>query len=148
MKKIYTTLTQTIKGISAIAVGLLTVMKIGFRKPVTLEYPEKKRLLNDRFRGKLQLKRDENGVLACTGCELCVKACPCKGTLQIEKEKDENGKTRVKSFNIDIGQCIFCGNCVNVCPKKNIFMTQEFELATENKNDLIMKSGRRKECGE
>ena len=119
--------------------GLETVMKFGFKKPVTLEYPEKKKQLNEKFRGKLQLKRNENNELACLGCGMCVQVCPTKGALNIIKEKDENGKLRVKEFDIDMSQCIFCGNCTEVCPGKNIFMTQEFELATENKSDLYSK---------
>ena len=109
--------------------GFKTVMKIGFEKPVTLEYPEKRKELNERFRGKLQIRRNENNKLACAGCGMCVNNCPAKGVLNIVKEKDENGKMKVKEFNIDMSQCIFCGNCTQVCPSKVIYMTKEFELA-------------------
>ena len=40
------------KGLWALIDGHLTVFKHLFKKPVTLEYPEKKRVLNDNFRGK------------------------------------------------------------------------------------------------
>ena len=39
--------------IKALWEGLWTVFKHLFKKPVTLEYPEKRRELNDEFRGKL-----------------------------------------------------------------------------------------------
>ena len=120
--------------------GLETVMKIGFKRPVTLEYPEKKKLLNEKFRGRLALKRNENNELACSGCEMCVRSCPAKGAINIVKEKDENGKMKVREFNIDMSQCIFCGNCTEVCVQKNIYMTNDFELAAENKSDLYLKN--------
>ena len=39
-------------GIKGLFEGLFTVFKHLFKRPVTLEYPEKKRELNDNFRGK------------------------------------------------------------------------------------------------
>ena len=41
-----------LSGIKGLFDGLFTVFKHLFKRPVTLEYPEKKRELNDTFRGK------------------------------------------------------------------------------------------------
>ena len=104
--------------------GLLTVLKHLFMRPVTLEYPENKRYQSEAFRGKPLV----NG---CVGCGVCKKVCPSNA---IEYTKDENGK--VISYTFDLKKCIFCGNCMYYCPKKAISMTENFELATENKNEL------------
>jgi formate hydrogenlyase subunit 6/NADH:ubiquinone oxidoreductase subunit I len=34
------------------------------------------------------------------------------------------------------GRCIYCGRCATACPEKAIRITHEFELATDNKQDL------------
>jgi ferredoxin len=44
--------------------------------PVTFEYPEVKRPVRERFRGRHELKRYENGLEKCIGCGACVAACP------------------------------------------------------------------------
>jgi NADH-quinone oxidoreductase subunit I len=47
-----------------------------FRKPVTQQYPEYKRPVYPRFRGRHRLHRHENGLEKCVGCALCAAACP------------------------------------------------------------------------
>ena len=113
------------KSIKALWEGLWTVFKHLFRKPVTLEYPEKKRVLNDNFRGMLEI----NG---CVGCGICTRVCP-SGAISFKKEGN-----RVVS-QIDLKKCIFCGNCTYYCPKGAVKMTKEYELAVENKEDLIVE---------
>ena len=108
----------------ALMLGLLTVFKHLFMHPVTLEYPEKKRELNNNFRGKLE-------VSGCVGCGVCKKVCPSGA---INYTKNESGK--VVSYNFNLEKCIFCGNCMYYCPKSAIKMTNEYELGTENKDEL------------
>ena len=118
-------------GIIALIVGHFTVLKHVFRKRITLEYPEKKALLNERFRGRLYVDMDK-----CIACGMCQKVCPSFGTLTIEKEQAEGSKPVLKSFTIDAGQCIFCSNCVNTCPVKALYMTKEYELAKYGLEEL------------
>jgi NADH-quinone oxidoreductase subunit I len=47
-----------------------------FRKPVTQQYPEYKRPVYPRFRGRHRLHRHANGLEKCIGCSLCAAACP------------------------------------------------------------------------
>ena len=47
-----------------------------FRKPVTQQYPEYKRPVYPRFRGRHRLHRHPNGLEKCIGCSLCAAACP------------------------------------------------------------------------
>lgn len=127
---------STFKYLISLVLGHLTVFKHLFKRPVTLEYPEKKAILNDKFRGKHALVSDKEGKLLCTACGTCQRVCPSFGTIEIIKEKDENGKFYPESYTIDLNKCIFCGNCVQYCPFNAIVMTKEYELADEKKSSL------------
>lgn len=111
--------------------GMFTVFKHLFKKPVTLEYPEKKIVPPENFRGKPVVEN-------CVGCSTCMRVCP-SGAIQITKDE----------FIIDLKKCIFCGNCSYYCPKGAIKMSHEYELATEDKNDLklVYKTGVKSEFG-
>lgn len=106
--------------------GAFTVFKHSFKRRITEEYPEQKPNLPQRFRGKHVWKYEN-----CCVCKTCERVCPANA---ISVEKNEKGIT----FNIDLKRCIFCGNCMYYCPKKAINMTNNFELATDNKENLII----------
>ena len=56
--------------------GLGTTLKHVFEEPITIEYPEVKRPVHTRFKGRHELKRYDNGLEKCIGCSLCAAACP------------------------------------------------------------------------
>ena len=124
-------LRKNIKYFVALILGHLTVFKHLFKRPVTLEYPEKKKELNDKFRGVHALDAEK-----CTACGTCQRVCPSVGTIKIEKGKNEDGKFYPENYTIDLGKCIFCGNCVQYCPFDAIKMTKNYELADEKKSSL------------
>lgn len=41
-------------------------------------------------------------------------------------------------WQLDIAQCVFCGLCEEVCPNKAISMSNDFELASRTRDDLIV----------
>src|SRR6478672_8469315 len=67
--------------------GLGTTFKYLFKKPVTVQYPEVKRPVRERFRGRHELKRFENGLERCIGCSLCAAACPADAMLLVPGDK-------------------------------------------------------------
>ena len=112
----------------ALLEGLFTVLKHLFIRPVTLEYPEKKRFQSDAFRGKPVVNLGEDG---CVGCGICKKVCPSNA---INYVKNEQGK--VVSYTFNLKKCIFCGNCMYYCPHHAIRLSQDFELGTAEKSAL------------
>lgn len=109
----------------AIFTGLFTVFKHSFKRRVTLEYPEKKAELSNRFRGKHVWNSSK-----CVACKVCEKVCPADA-IKIEKA-DDNIK-----FAVDYSKCIFCGNCEYYCKNSAIKLSKTYEMATDTKADLM-----------
>ena len=69
--KKYTYLGGLMHGISTLATGMKTSIKVYFRKKVTEQYPENRKELKmfDRFRGTLNMPHNENNEHRCVACE-------------------------------------------------------------------------------
>ena len=98
---------------------------------LTIQYPEEKRLLPERFRYIPMLIWDtaKNEDL-CTACGICAKVCPPQ-CIWIVRDIDANGKpvARPAEFYIDAAVCMSCSFCVEFCPFDAIKMNHDFELA-------------------
>ena len=120
--------------------GLFLTQSYLTKTKFTVQYPKVKSQVKPRFRGALRLLIDpEHGEELCIGCQLCEKACPdyCIVVL-MEKRKDPghlNFKTRHKTFEIDLSRCMWCDLCVEVCPTGAIVSTEDYELATYDRED-------------
>src|SRR2546421_305923 len=60
--------------IAALMSGLKTTLAETFRPVVTTMYPEEKTPRSERYRGRHYLRRYDNGLERCIGCELCASA--------------------------------------------------------------------------
>lgn len=133
---------EMFKEIGALLKGMKTTFKIMTRKKVTIDYPFVKKQRSARFRGRHILRKYDNGLEMCVGCELCQVACPANAITVTAAENDpEHPKSPGERFGykyeIDFLRCIFCGMCEEACPTDCLHLTQEFELAAFSRSDLI-----------
>jgi NADH-quinone oxidoreductase subunit I len=93
-----------------------------FKKPITQQYPEYKRPLYPRFRGRHRLWRHQNGLEKCVGCSLCAAACPadCIRVVAEENTADNRVSAGERYARIDA-----------------ITLEQEFEISEYSRDDLI-----------
>ena len=115
-----------------------------FRKVATTEYPEVKKPTAQRFHGRHQLNRHPDGLEKCVGCELCAWACPADAILVEGANNDDASGQRFspgerygRVYQINYLRCIFCGLCIEACPTRALTMTNEYEIADNNRADLI-----------
>lgn len=97
-------------------------LRQGYR---TMKFPRgEPPALPERFRGLPVVDPS-----ACAGdCSACVDACP---TAAIER-------TAKGGLRLDLGACVFCGECASACPNKAISFTNDYRLATRNRENLLL----------
>ena len=122
--------------------GFATTFKQMFEEPVTTPYPDVKRPVAQRFKGRHELKRYDNGLEKCIGCSLCAAACPadCIRVVAAENipgERVSAGERYAAVYEINLSRCIFCGYCEIACPFDAITMGHDYEMADYDRRDLI-----------
>lgn len=133
---------QTLYRVAAMMRGLLIVLKHAFKRPATLRYPEEKRKLPERSRGRHYLTKWDDGLERCVGCELCAIVCPSqaiyvKPAQNTPEEQHSHGERYAVDFQINMLRCIFCGYCEEACPTGAIVLGNEFELSGYSRQSLI-----------
>ncbi len=98
-----------------------------FRIPATQKYPYVPPDVPDGFRGRHLFYIDR-----CISCKLCERVCPAKAIEMIDIE----GELR-PLFMLD--RCVFCYQCAESCPKDAIDFSKNFELASGNKSQLVVR---------
>ena len=112
-------------------------------RPVNTElYPEQKKPTMPRFHGRHVLNRHPDGLEKCIGCELCAWACPAdaiyvEGADNTDEERFSPGERYGRVYLINYLRCILCGLCIEACPTRALTMSNEYELAADNRADLI-----------
>jgi len=127
------------QGFWTVLVGMRITWRHLFTQPATLQYPTVKWPLPPKSRMRLFMKYED-----CIGCGQCVRACPVNCIyLKAEKRPADKPpawaatgnpiKLDVKIFDIDMSLCCYCNLCTYPCPTECLYMTPEYEFAT---NDL------------
>ena len=113
-----------------------------FRKVTTEQYPFEPKVTKPRYHGRHVLNRHPDGLEKCVGCELCAWACPAdaiyvEGGDNTEDARFSPGERYGAVYQINYLRCIFCGLCIEACPTRSLTMSNDFELADDNRQALI-----------
>ncbi|QWD89872.1 NADH-quinone oxidoreductase subunit NuoI [Polynucleobacter sp. MWH-Braz-FAM2G] len=118
-----------------ILTGMSITGRYLFKPKITVQYPDEKTPLSNRFRGLHALRRYESGEERCIGCKLCEAVCPAYA-ITIETAERDDGTRRTTRYDIDLTKCIFCGFCEEACPVDAIVETNIFEYFGDKRGDL------------
>ena len=117
-------LTSSVKGMS------VTLKHFTSEDAITIMYPHERKEIPPTYRGMHILEQEK-----CIDCHLCAKACPVDC---IEIEATHHGRVlEWHKFTIDYKKCIFCEFCIPPCPVDCIHMTTEYEMATDNPDNMV-----------
>ena len=107
-----------------------------FTRRFTIQYPDEKKRMFPRWRGRIILSRDPDGGERCVACYLCAAVCPVD-CIALQATESEDGRRYPEFFRINFSRCIFCGFCEEACPTYAIQLTPDFEMSEYIRKNLV-----------
>jgi NADH-quinone oxidoreductase subunit I len=153
LRRIYKVIALLVSWIGQLLSALLSLLKglrvtfYYFSHPstvVTKQYPENREslIMFERFRSRLVMQHDEEGLHKCTACKICEQACP-NGSIQVITRKNPAlSKTELDAYLWRLDTCIFCNACVQVCPFSVLKMDGAFEQSVYDRRLLAYNLSR------
>jgi len=118
------------KSLYSTMVGMKITGRYLLQKPITVQYPDERMPIPNRYRGIHYLEQEK-----CINCLACARACPIDC---IEMDAVRHGKElEWISFTLDYQKCMFCELCVYPCPKDCIHMGTEFAFVSEDRSEFV-----------
>jgi Ni,Fe-hydrogenase III small subunit/formate hydrogenlyase subunit 6/NADH:ubiquinone oxidoreductase subunit I len=93
---------------------------------VTKAYPTEPAQVSEHFRGRPHFDFEK-----WTDARPAAEVCPT-GAISLRDSDDS------RKVTVDYGLCVFCGLCAEASPDQAVRITQEFELATPNRQNLVL----------
>lgn len=133
-------------GSKSLLVGLGITFKYMLKPVITLQYPHKSLKMTPRFRGHIDLIRDqESGTDKCIVCGMCQKNCP-SNCITVAGEKVEGAKKKsLTLYTLDFTRCSLCGICVESCPTGAIDFSKDYNLAGRRREAYVFDLKKRLE---
>jgi len=120
---------NVVRSVKSTLVGMKITGKYLLQKPITVQYPDERLPIPNRYRGIHYLEQEK-----CILCLACARACPIDC---IEMDAIRHGKElEWISFTLDYQKCMFCELCVYPCPKDCIHMGTEYAFVTFDRSEF------------
>ena len=114
---------EIFRGISITSRHFFKNLSNPFKNPVTIRYPDQKRPIHERWRGRHRLTQRDDGSVRCVACMCCATVCPARCITIVPGEHEDPTIMKYPvSFDVDLSRCVFCGYCVEACPVDAIRM--------------------------
>lgn len=134
---------KVVEDLLALGKGLGITFRQMLEKPVTVQYPEAKRKMPARTRGRHVLHRYQDGMERCVGCLLCQGTCPAEAIyIEAAENTPDNlvskGERYARVFDVDLLRCIYCGHCELACPTNAITLENNTAIAGFTRESLVI----------
>jgi NADH-quinone oxidoreductase chain I len=118
------------QAVSSAVKGMGITIKHIYRKPVTLQYPDERQVMPERFRGFVH-----NDMTKCDACNICAKLCPVD-CIYIESEGKAKERMMTR-YAIDYNKCIWCSLCTENCHTGSITMSHDYDHSVYDRRSLV-----------
>ena len=110
--------------------GMGITIKHIYRKPVTLQFPDERQVMPERFRGFVH-----NDMTKCDACNICAKLCPVD-CIYIETVGKAKERMMIR-YAIDYNKCIWCSLCTENCHTGSITMSHDYDHSVYDRRSLV-----------